>query len=138
MAKRIPLCEMCNDRFAEYVCSNCGNLVCRYDFDPYLRVCKDCIPKYDEARVGVVEDYDPIKWFIVVFLGFILISIGFVLMSLSAWAGSGEAFIVVAPFPFVFFGKTGVEAALIILIIFILLFLFLLRYFRFSSPRGPS
>jgi len=88
--------------------------------------------------MGVAEGYDSIKWFLVMFLGFVLISIGFVLMSLSAWAGSGDAFVVIAPFPFVFFGKTGVEVALIILIIFVILVLFLLRYFRFSSPRGPS
>lgn len=139
MSGRVPLCYLCRDRPAEYVCSNCGNLVCRYDFDPYLRVCRDCVDTGVRGLEPIHEAYSPIKWFLLIFVGFILVSIGFILWALASAAQlSGESFVVIAPFPFIFFGKVGIEVAIIILIIFILVILLIMRYFRFSTPRGPS
>ena len=41
-----PLCEICGKKPAEFVCKDCGRLVCRDDFDPVLWVCKECRKKY--------------------------------------------------------------------------------------------
>lgn len=139
MGGKVPLCGICRDRLAEYVCSNCGNLVCRYDFDPYLRVCGDCVEPRMRSLGGVEEGYSPIKWFLLIFLGFVILSIGFVLWALGSVAElGGDSFVVIAPFPFIFYGKVGIEVAIFILIIFLIFVIFILRYFRFSTPSRPS
>ena len=139
MGGKVPLCDICRDRYAEYVCSNCGNLVCRYDFDPYLRVCRDCMRTRVENIEVVEEGYSPVKWFLLVFLGFIILSFGLILWALGSMPQlSGESFIVIAPFPFIFYGRVGIEVAILVLVIFLIFILFLLRYFRFSTPSGPS
>ena len=139
MSSRVPYCNVCRVRQAEYVCSECGNLVCRYDFDPYLRVCSECL-KGREMGVRVeYEAYTPLKWFLLIFLGFVLITIGFLLWGIGlSGAIQGESFIVIAPFPFIFFGRVGIEIAILILIIFLIFIYLLFRYFRFSIPSGPS
>ncbi len=138
MSGRVPVCDICGERNAEYVCSSCGRLVCRYDFDPYLRVCTICSKSIGKGYYEHMENVDVFKWFLVIFIGFILVTIGLFLWALSSSGFVGESFVVIAPFPFIFFGKVGLEIGLLILIIIIIIFVFLLRYLRFSRPIGPS
>ena len=81
-----PLCEICGERPAEFVCKDCGRLVCRDDFDPVLWVCIECKKKYVEyypkkvvspAHVRRSELWKPTIFFII---GIFILFIGFALL----------------------------------------------------------
>ncbi len=137
----VPLCEICGEFPAKYVCQSCGSRVCEFDIDPSTGYCKRCL----QRRETVAFPSEKVSWtggtgFKVFALGMILILIGFALMFSSMLIGpfkgnlTGGGGIFIFPFPFIFYSGTGdlwVTAFLwLAIIIFIVFIFFELLFFR--------
>ena len=132
MSKKVPLCEICGVKPAEFVCRECGRLVCRDHYDMVLGVCSECAKKY-------YHGYEPkstgshISSFILIFLGISLIFIGFILMSLSyltqPLTGLKDIVVIIGPLPILMTGKTGLFIGLVYILAIIIFFYILIRKF---------
>jgi hypothetical protein len=135
LSRRVPLCELCGDREAEFVCRECGKLVCRFDFDLTYRVCRDCVDRLglvgEPLEGGVWSLFSP---YILITLGMLLIFIGFIVSTLGLLNFSGNVIndlvVVLWPFPILLTGSTGLAVGILYIVIIIL---FLILFWRFLS-----
>jgi len=146
----IPKCQICG-RQAEYVCQECGMLVCRFHYDPYHRVCSECLKKLLKSSRKFEEEYfepanfEPLesKLFII---GFILIIIGVLLpLLLIPLMAGGKAKVTTTggiiiipgiPIPLGFaWGKYGLVIAIVLIIIGLVIYFLTRRTFRRSASQ---
>jgi len=131
------LCELCGERPAKYVCQECGRRVCRYCFDIYYELCKDCLkPVLEEMKQGRVEEIIDINWMLkFTLIGFIMIFLGIFLVIIASLAvmseTSGVFFVFIGPFPIVF-GYGPYAPHLVILSISLFLLLLFLIYWWYK------
>jgi len=127
-----PLCEICRERPAQYVCQNCGARVCAECIDPHTGLCSYCQPKATTPAPIATGLPLGLK---VIFLGMAMIFIGFLLLFASALLSpgtqgsvSGGAIVFIGPFPIAFgFGPYAPTLLAIGLLIATLLFFLALR-----------
>lgn len=145
----IPKCQICGLRQAEYVCQECGILVCRFHYDPYHRVCSECLRRLlkssGEQRGEYFEyaSFEPLEYKLFI-IGFILIIIGVLLplLLIPLIAGGrtkvtttgGIIIIPGIPIPLGFaWGKYGLVIAIVLIIIGLVIFFLARRIFRRST-----
>ena len=128
--RKIPLCDICRMRDAEYVCKECGRLVCRVDFDYTTGLCRLCskklYPHISEYGLGLHSMFIP---FILILVGMILIFLGFIYLSypyLGSLSGGGSI-VVIGPFPILLTGTLGIIVAAVYLLITLLILYILWR-----------
>ncbi|MEM2876286.1 MAG: B-box zinc finger protein, partial [Candidatus Bathyarchaeia archaeon] len=78
----LPLCEVCRERNAKYVCQDCGRLICDFCIVPETLICSDCSASMREERftrqVGFLTPFS------ILFVSIFLIFLGFFLVILSS------------------------------------------------------
>lgn len=138
---RIPRCDICGVRDAEYVCKGCGRLVCRIHFSLPSSLCSECLTSgYGGGVRGVeVPMAEALKPLVAMLVGTLLIVTGFVLVSLSLAGGhpipinataTDTTTVIIFPFPIVIKGAVGLVLGLSIAALFIAVFLWLIfKYF---------
>jgi uncharacterized membrane protein len=130
-----PLCALCGNRIATYVCQGCGRAACGSCFDPAHWSCTECLGKTapaSPAEYGTVSPFSIATW--IFFIAFALIFIGILLMTLGSISNlqgvSGGAVILIGPIPIVIgTGPYSVPllALAVILSVFSLAVYFILR-----------
>ena len=128
---KVPRCEICGVKPAEFVCRECGRLVCRDHYDMVLGVCSECAKKYYSTHNVKKTSY--LLHFILVFLGMFLVVIGFLLMSLSYleynFRGFGDVVIIIGPIPLLMTGKIGLLVGIVYIAVTLLIFYIILKKF---------
>lgn len=128
---KVPRCEICGVKPAEFVCRECGRLVCRDHYDAVLGVCSECAKKYYSTHEAKKTSY--LLHFILVFLGMFLVIVGFLLISLSYlgynFGGFSDVVIIIGPIPLLMTGKIGILIGLVYIVITFLFFYIIIRKF---------
>ena len=139
MSGRIPRCDICGARDAEYVCRQCGRLVCRFDFDPYMAICGECGEpgKVYRAPREAYPVFD-LKGLILIFIGIAIVFLGFILMASPGFTvPSDGGLVIIGPFPpIVMTGEYAFFFGLIYLLVFLGLIFLVFWYFRRIASRG--
>lgn len=77
-----PLCSICHEKQAMYVCQKCGRVVCSKCFEPSMWLCADCFKR--EAHVQPYTMLPEISLFTKSLrIGFIIMFTGFVITFLA-------------------------------------------------------
>lgn len=130
--RKVPKCEICGVKPAEFVCRECGRLVCRDHYDPLLGVCSECAKKYYSKSI-IRKKNESILPFTLIFFGIFLLLIGFLLISLSyigySFKELGDIVVIIGPLPILFAGKIGLVIGIIYFIIILLIFYIIIRKF---------
>ena len=135
---KIPKCEICGVRDAEFVCRRCGRLVCRFDYDFELGVCKICAEELRrEGKTHVYkmfESIDLLSW-ILIFIGIFIIFFGGFLMTVgSTYTPTiNQSFVIIWPLPIVFTGSYAFIIGIIFLIVMIAIVIWIIRKFTSIS-----
>lgn len=140
----MPVCEVCGERSAKYVCQNCGRLVCEGCVTPEGLLCPECSSLLD--RNGEVEPpqfnvfsgfLNPINLF---FMSILLIFIGFFCIMLGSIIGGRleglGAIIMIGPIPIIVgagpFSTEVILIGVVVTIIAVILFVLSLYEHRRS------
>ena len=133
-----PLCSVCAQQSATYVCQNCGRPACGNCFDTTTWTCQTCKARATPRAQSV--SYGPTLHFgianILLFLAFAAIFIGMLLIALGSMSNTGNvssgAVILIGPIPIILgngpYSFELIELAVVLTIVAIVLFLVVRRH----------
>ena len=123
-------CGICGQEGAEYVCSNCGRLVCRDCYVSEKRLCLQCVRR--ERLLGTPFEHRTN----LMTAGTLLIFAGFFLVFLASILSvqSGEWTIILFPFIFTSGGGGWVVALMLVLFLVFMLLPWLMTWRRLRQP----
>ena len=136
----MPVCEVCGERPAKYVCQNCGKLICDGCVVPEGPLCPECSMLLDKS--GEVEEarFNGFSGFLnpinLLFMSILLIFIGFFCIMLSSVIGGRlgglGAIIMIGPIPIIVgAGPLSTEMILIgVVVMIIAVILFVLSLYE--------
>jgi len=105
----MPVCEVCGERPAKYVCQNCGRLVCESCVAPEGLLCPECSTLLDRREEIEASQFNVFSGFLnpinLFFMSVLLIFIGFFCIMLGSIIGGRleglGAIIMIGPIPII-------------------------------------
>ncbi len=142
----LPVCEVCGEKPAKYVCQNCGKLICEDCVSPEGMLCPECSTLLENSGEPETPQFNVFSGFLnpinLFFISILLIFAGFFCVMLSSIIGGRleglGAIIMIGPIPIIVgAGPLSTEMILIgVVVTIIAVILFALSIYgrkRFSA-----